>query len=79
MGRKVSPSYTSACSAIPGSETSRSKKLIPGGLAQPALELPFAPGSARVSPADRTTPGWQVARGGALDFSPVTGEAICAV
>jgi LasA protease len=53
--------------------------LFPEGLSQPALELPFAPGES-----------WSLTGGphrswntgsplGALDFSPITGEGICAV
>jgi LysM repeat protein len=53
--------------------------LLPDGLLQPQLELPFRPGDP-----------WSLSGGphlswntgsprGALDFSPVTGEAICAV
>jgi LasA protease len=53
--------------------------LFPEGLSQPILELPFAPGES-----------WSLTGGphrswntgsplGALDFSPITGEGICAV
>jgi LasA protease len=53
--------------------------LLPDGLSQPTLQLPFAPGES-----------WSLTGGphrswntgsplGALDFSPITGEGICAV
>ena len=54
-------------------------ELIPAGLAQPALELPFAPGE-RWSLTGGPHNSWLAGSPrGALDFSPVTGEAICAV
>jgi murein DD-endopeptidase MepM/ murein hydrolase activator NlpD len=53
--------------------------LFPPGLAQPALELPFASGE-RWSLTAGPHPSWNSGTPrGALDFSPVTGEAVCAV
>jgi murein DD-endopeptidase MepM/ murein hydrolase activator NlpD len=53
--------------------------LLPDGLAQPLLELPFAPGE-RWSLSGGPHPSWNTGSPrGALDFSPVTGEAVCAV
>ena len=53
--------------------------LLPDGLSQPALELPFAPGE-RWSLSGGPHPSWNTGSPrGALDFSPVTGEAVCAV
>jgi hypothetical protein len=53
--------------------------LFPPGLAQPALELPFPPGE-RWSLTAGPHPSWNAGTPrGALDFSPVTGEAVCAV
>jgi LasA protease len=49
------------------------------GLSQPILELPFAPGE-RWSFSGGPHPDWNTGSPrGALDFSPVTGEATCAV
>jgi murein DD-endopeptidase MepM/ murein hydrolase activator NlpD len=53
--------------------------LFPAGLEQPALELPFAPGepwSLTAGPHEAWNAGTPR---GALDFSPVTGEPVCAV
>jgi len=53
--------------------------LIPDNLAQPALELPFALGEAwslTAGPHNAWNAGTPL---GALDFSPITGEAPCAV
>ncbi len=53
--------------------------LLPEELSQPALELPFAPGE-RWSLSGGPHPSWNTGSPrGALDFSPVTGEAVCAV
>ena len=53
--------------------------LFPPDLAQPALELPFPPGE-RWSLTAGPHPSWNAGTPrGALDFSPVTGEAVCAV
>jgi LasA protease len=53
--------------------------LFPAGLTQPALELPFLPGE-RWSLTAGPHPSWNAGTPrGALDFSPVTGEAVCAV
>lgn len=53
--------------------------LIPAGLAQPELELPFAAGE-RWSLTAGPHPSWNAGTPrGALDFSPVTGGAVCDV
>ncbi len=53
--------------------------LLPDGLTQPPLELPFAPGE-RWSLSGGPHPSWNTGSPrGALDFSPVTDEAVCAV
>jgi LasA protease len=53
--------------------------LLPQGLTQPELELPFAPGESW-SFSGGPHPSWNTGSPrGALDFSPVTGEAVCAV
>jgi LasA protease len=53
--------------------------LLPDGLTQPVLELPFAAGE-RWSLSGGPHPAWNTGSPrGALDFSPVTGEAVCAV
>ncbi|HSF81047.1 MAG TPA: LysM domain-containing protein [Anaerolineales bacterium] len=53
--------------------------LLPEGLTQPALELPFLPGQ-RWSLTAGPHPAWNAGTPrAALDFSPVTGEAVCAV
>ena len=53
--------------------------LFPAGLTQPPLELPFSPGE-RWSLTAGPHPSWNAGTPrGALDFSPVTGEAVCAV
>ncbi|MFN2195096.1 MAG: hypothetical protein ACK2UW_03115 [Anaerolineales bacterium] len=53
--------------------------MIPAGLAQPDLELPFAPGE-RWSLTAGPHPAWNAGTPrGALDFSPVTGGAVCDV
>ncbi len=53
--------------------------LIPPDLSQPALELPFSPGE-RWSLTGGPHTSWDSGTPrGALDFSPVTGEAVCAV
>ena len=53
--------------------------LIPAELSQPVLELPFAPGESW-SFSGGPHPSWNTGSPrGALDFSPVTGEAVCAV
>lgn len=53
--------------------------LFPPGLAQPMLELPFLPGE-RWSLTAGPHQSWNAGTPrGALDFSPVTGEAVCAV
>jgi murein DD-endopeptidase MepM/ murein hydrolase activator NlpD len=52
---------------------------LPADLAQPTLELPFLPGE-RWSLTAGPHPSWNAGTPrGALDFSPVTGEAVCAV
>jgi len=53
--------------------------LFPPGLAQPSMELPFVPGE-RWSLTAGPHPSWNAGTPrGALDFSPVTGEAVCAI
>jgi LasA protease len=53
--------------------------LIPAGLVQPDMELPFLPGE-RWSLTGGPHSAWDSGTPrGALDFSPVTGEATCAV
>lgn len=53
--------------------------LLPNGLSQPPLELPFAPGE-RWSLSGGPHTSWNAGTPrGALDFSPVTDEAVCAV
>jgi hypothetical protein len=53
--------------------------LLPDGLQQPQLELPFLPGE-QWSLSGGPHFSWNTGSpNGALDFSPVTGEAICAV
>lgn len=53
--------------------------LFPDGLAQPMLELPFTPGE-RWSLTAGPHQTWNAGTPrGAMDFSPVTGEAVCAV
>jgi LasA protease len=53
--------------------------LIPAGLSQPVLELPFVPGE-RWSLTGGPHASWDSGTPrGALDFSPVTGEAVCAI
>jgi LasA protease len=53
--------------------------LFSADLTQPALELPFSPGE-RWSLTAGPHPTWNAGTPrGALDFSPVTGEAVCAV
>ena len=53
--------------------------LFPAGVAQPPLELPFLPGQ-RWSLTAGPHPSWNAGTPrGALDLSPVTGEAVCAV
>jgi murein DD-endopeptidase MepM/ murein hydrolase activator NlpD len=53
--------------------------LFPPGLEQPALELPFLEGE-RWSLTAGPHPAWNAGTPrGALDFSPVTGEAVCAI
>lgn len=53
--------------------------LIPEGLAQPELALPFLPGE-RWSLTGGPHPAWNFGSPrGALDFAPVTGEPACAV
>jgi LasA protease len=53
--------------------------VIPAGLVQPEMELPFIPGE-RWSLTGGPHPAWDSGTPrGALDFSPVTGEATCAV
>ncbi|MGW8250847.1 MAG: hypothetical protein ACWGO1_09415, partial [Anaerolineales bacterium] len=53
--------------------------LIPAGLVQPEMELPFLPGE-RWSLTGGPHAAWDSGTPrGALDFSPITGEAVCAV
>ena len=53
--------------------------LFPADLTQPTLELPFLPGE-RWGFTAGPHPSWNAGTPrGALDFSPVTGEAVCAV
>lgn len=53
--------------------------LFPPGLTQPTLELPFSPGE-RWSLTAGPHPSWNSGTPrGALDLSPVTGEAVCAI
>ena len=53
--------------------------LLPADLSQPALELPFLPGERWSLTAGPHT-SWNAGTPrGALDFSPVTGEPVCAV
>jgi len=61
----------------PWARATRSEPLFPMDLAQPPLELPFAPGE-RWSFTGGPHLSWNSGSArGALDFSPVTGEAIC--
>jgi LasA protease len=63
----------------PWQEAAVSGVLLPAGLTQPALELPFASGE-RWSLTGGPHPAWKTGSPrGALDFAPVTGEAACAV
>ncbi|MFM8321121.1 MAG: M23 family metallopeptidase [Chloroflexota bacterium] len=53
--------------------------LLPAGLAQPQLALPFPPGE-RWSLTGGPHPSWKTGSPrGAIDFAPVTGEPACAV
>ena len=53
--------------------------LLPQDLSQPFLELPFLPGE-RLSLTAGPHPAWNAGTPrAALDFSPVTGEAVCAI
>ncbi|MGE5223455.1 MAG: LysM peptidoglycan-binding domain-containing protein [Omnitrophica WOR_2 bacterium] len=63
----------------PWARAARVEPLIPAGLAQPALELPFIAGeewSYTSGPHDSWNTGTPR---GALDFAPITGEKPCAV
>ena len=63
----------------PWERAAQVEPLIPDGLSQPLLELPFAEGE-RWSLTGGPHFSWNTGSPrGALDFSPVTGEAICAV
>jgi LasA protease len=63
----------------PWQRAARIDPLLPESLSQPVLELPFAPGE-RWSFSGGPHPAWNTGSPrGALDFSPVTGEATCAV
>jgi hypothetical protein len=63
----------------PGRRAEGLGPLLPVDLAQPALELPFAPGE-RWSLTGGPHPAWNAGTPrGALDFSPITSEEPCAV
>jgi LasA protease len=63
----------------PWSRAAIAGPLFPPGITQPELELPFAAGE-RWSLTAGPHPAWNSGTPrGALDFSPVTGEAVCAV
>ena len=63
----------------PWERAEKSGPLLPDGLSQPVLELPFAPGE-NWSLSGGPHPSWNTGSPrGAVDFSPVTGEAVCAV
>jgi LasA protease len=63
----------------PWAEAARIEPLFPAGLAQPPLELPFSVGE-RWSFSGGPHAAWDTGSPlGALDFSPVTGQAPCVV
>jgi LasA protease len=63
----------------PWQVTANSEPLLPNGLAQPTLELPFYPGEPWALTAGPHI-AWRTGTPtGALDFAPITGEPACAV
>jgi LasA protease len=63
----------------PWQSAARIGPIFPTGLAQPALELPFAPGQLWKLTAGPHTAWTTGTPRGALDFAPITGEPPCAV
>jgi LasA protease len=78
-GENSLPALHSKMFGNPWQRSSEIGFLFPPGLELPLLELPFAPGE-RWSLTAGPHPSWNAGTPrGALDFSPVTGEPVCAI